>query len=169
MANPWQATLTVKDNKNKVSFINIYIEYNNSDIGGTNSWENAENAILDLLPVIDNMINGQITRTAISREITLPGGLKAMPGSTADVEEKGVFIFSTNASRPEVTIPTFKDSLVITGSDKINQSDTDVALFIFMMIDGSGTALNFVHPSDNRDTEIVSFIDAYERFRKSGK
>lgn len=166
---PFQAHITVKDAKKKISVIKLFIQWYDDSVPAYNTDADVEAALLEILPVIDNMIAGQIIHCSISRSMDLPDGLKTSPASTADVEEKANFVFLTPYSKPKITLPTIKDSLVVNGSDVLDESDEDVAMFIFLITDGSSTAWDFVRASDNRDVQIVSYQKAEERFRASGK
>lgn len=162
----WELTLTIVDEADKQSKVTIYFENADSDLeDGYNTFESINDAAQELLPVIDSMITGQIKRASIGRAIRLPSELKGFATSTSDVEEKGLFIFKTSYSRPRISIPTIKDSIIVDGGSWIDQSDPDVAMFIFMMIDGSGTAMDFTHASDNRCDVIYDLDTAYEIFK----
>lgn len=167
MARPTKVTYTIKDNKGKTAFLSVWLKYDYPSIPSTSTLSQIESAAQYLATIIDPLISGQISNINYTRQVDLPGGLSGMAGSTSDVEEKGVFQFTTSQSNVDIVLPTFLDSLVVNGSQDIDQSDSDVIQFIFDITDGSGSPLEFTQPSDNRDTEISGFFDAYEQFKKS--
>ncbi len=167
MSFEWEITLTVKDEQDRTSFINFYIENFDEAEGSLNLFASVETAVQDIVPFIDGMITGLITRISIGRAVALPSGLKTLPSLVSDVEEKGVFVFETLFGRTTVTLPTFKDSLVLDGSDQIDTFDPDVVSFVFRMTDGDGTPLEYVRPSDNRGNVIFSLLSATEKFRSN--
>ena len=166
MTFAWEVTITVKDEANHAGLLRMWVEYHDEDVPAFSSFANVESNVNNILPFIDNMISGVIENVSISRNIDLPGGLKSTAGSTSDVEEKGVFVFRTSFGNTRISLPTFKDSLVVSGTDEIDTSDTDVAAFIFRVIDGSSTPWEFVRGADYRDEPIISFVDAYEKFKR---
>lgn len=118
---------------------------------------------------VDKLSNSKLgainiaTPTILSSEFTA----KPIAGLTADNEEKGTFLFNTSFRDPvRMQIPGFKDSLVIEGSNSIDQSDVDVATYIAIMIAGLTLGdLTVIQPCDIGDEDIVSIKDAYESFK----
>lgn len=170
MSNAWKVVFTIKDRKQKTGFMIFYVlKYDPIELL-FNSWSDAELVAIDIAGWIDNMITGAIVNISISSEVDLPGSLKSTIGVTADIEEKAIFIFETPYSKPRVTVPTIKESLIVDFSDLIDTSDADVANFIFKMIDdGTGASSKFVRTSDSRGIEIQGLITAYSKFKKSVK
>jgi len=163
MALSWLVTYTVKDRKNKTSFVKFHVQYEDDVELTINTFAQVEAVALDIAPEIDDMITGAITNISISRDIPLPVGIKVSPSTTSDIEEKGVFVFKTLVSKPRVTVPTIRDSYIVDGTDLIDTSQ--VAVFLFLMTDGSGSPSEYVRPSDSRDAVIFGYEKAYEKFK----
>lgn len=126
----------------------------------------------DLVVLIDPITNGQIISVSIGIRVdTSALGLTSAPGSTADVEEKGVFQFGTAlGTYTSVNIPCISDSDVVDGSDELDTSDVEIAAFIAAMTGGiTLTDLSVVQPTDSREEDITNLVFARERFRSSGK
>lgn len=168
MPKPYQVKYTIRDRKNKISTMTVYLQLFNVVNDVENDVNDVENAIVLIGQYIDAMINGAIVNVSYTRNVPITG-IKTTATSTADVEEKGVFVFSNSIQNQRITIPTFKDSLVIDGSDRIDTTNTDVSTFIFGMTDGSATILETVVPTDNRDLALSGFVEAFESFRRSSK
>lgn len=167
MSLEWRVTVTIRDNSSNRSRMAIWFQ--KEDDGGAIqiTYAGVAAAMDYLLPIIDDMINGQIIGCSISREIPLVAGLKVAPNASSDVEEIGVFKFRTLESDVFIKIPTWQDNLVLSGTDVIDTDDPDVTDFIFAVIDGTATPLEDVRPSDNRGLSVFAFVEAYEQFRQS--
>lgn len=169
MAIPMKMIYTIRDRKNKTSTMCVYLKFDYPDIPAQLDLSNAITIAQHVAGLIDAMISGAIVNINLNQSVSLPVGIKTMATSTADVEEKAIFKFSGAFAESTITIPTFKDSLIIDGSDAVDQTDADVVAFIFDMIDGSLSPLDNYDISDSRDNPISRIDDAYERFSKSGK
>lgn len=88
------------------------------------------------------------------------------PLATADVEEKGYFgLRSVEGTTSGINLPTLNESLVLAGSDNIDQTDPDVANVILALEQGIGvTSGAIVRTTDSRDAELDNLIIAEERF-----
>lgn len=120
--------------------------------------------------LIDAAVNTQMTSIAISLGVTLPGGLQSGAGVGADVEEKGAFQFSTVGGwKTRVNLPGLTESLVIAGTDAIDETDAAVAALITAFESGITLPIagGTLSPCDAREDDIVSLDFARERFRAS--
>ena len=167
MSKPTKVTYTIQDNKGKLSYASVWLKYNYPDIPATSSLDNLISASQYIASLIDPLISGQIVNISVTRQVELPIGLSGAPSTVSDVEEKGVFVFGTSNSRTLIILPTILDTLIVSGTDNINQSDVNVTQLIFDFTDGSGSPLENIHPSDNRDNAFSQFYDAYELFKAS--
>lgn len=165
--NSWQATLTIKDEAGNTAFFRILFELLDEDVPADITFDNVVSALDEIVPYIDGMINGEITNMTLGRSLPLPAGIKTFPLSASDVEERGTFTFKSLYGRVTYRIPTFKDSLIVAGTNLIDITDALVAPFVFRMIDGSSTPLENTRPCDNRDDSIYALIEAYESFKRS--
>lgn len=165
MALAPKVIITVRDNKGKISTTEVKIP---TGLTLANMIEFAQ----DLITLFDAITSGVIIGVSIGISVDTSGlGLTAVAGSTADVEEKGVFQFVTSGGfYTTVNVPCIADSDVVSGSDAIDQSDPDIAAFIAAMTGGlTLTDLSVVQPCDSREDDIVSLAFARERFVSSGK
>lgn len=157
--------ITVRDNKGKISTTEVKIP---TGLSLDNMIEFAQ----DLIVLFDAITNGVIIGVSIGISVDTSGlGLTAAAGSTADVEEKGVFQFQTAGGfYTTVNVPAISDSDVVSGSDALDQSDPDIAAFIAAMTGGLVlTDLSTVQPCDAREDDITTLAYARERFVSSGK
>lgn len=121
--------------------------------------------------ILDNMSNSKLGGLTIQTSPILSTQFASKPIATksADNEEKGAFSFQTSHTSPKVMkIPGFKDSLVMDGSDLIDQSAPDVAAYLAVMIDGLTLAdSTVIEPCDVGSEDIFNLISAREEFTKS--
>lgn len=157
--------ISVRDNKGKIATTEIKIP---TGLDLANMIEFAQ-AIVQLVGAITT---GTIVGVSIGIGVDLTGlGLSTTPLSTSDVEEKGVFQFVTEGGfYTTVAIPCWADGNTVSGSDAIDQSDTEVMPFITAMTDGIElTDMSTVEPCDSREDDIVAIVWSREKFRASGK
>ena len=89
--------------------------------------------------------------------------------STSDVEDIGAFQFRTGDNRPvNCNVPGILDTLSVTGSDALDQADTDIAAFVSMFEDGLATVGGTIQPTDVDEDDVVSLVYAREEVRNSG-
>jgi len=127
----------------------------------------------DVAVLINNVTTCAVTAANITQPVDISGlGLAPSPGATADVEEKGVFQYTTAGGfKTSVAIPGWSDLLVVPGSDAIDLTDPDVIAFNGLMLNGITPAVYgiLIEPSDTREDDITALDYARERFRASGK
>jgi len=165
MALAIKVIFTIQDNKGKTSTTEVKIP---TGISVGNMIEFAQ----DLAVLFDAITNGEIIGVSIGVGVDLSSlGLTASAGSTADVEEKGKFQFSTAGGfHTTVNVPCISDSDVVSGSDVLDTADADIAAFIAAMTDGlTLTDTSTVQPCDSREDDITALDFAEERFISSGK
>lgn len=122
--------------------------------------------------LIDAIVDGKITSANFCIGVELSGlGLKALALDASDVEEKGFFQYATAGGyQTRLQIPTFKEGLVVLGSDAIDTLQADVLAFNTAMLVGIlVTGPDTIQPSDEREDDIQSLDFAREHFRASGK
>lgn len=105
---------------------------------------------------------------ALLTQVEVCLGLNVTPPATvplanSDVQEKAQFVFNAaNNLNYVMQIPTLDESVLVAGSDLIDQTNVGVAAMITLMEDGDGTIV----PVNNRDQDIVSIDYARELFRR---
>lgn len=107
--------------------------------------------LTDAIPVGYNVIFGQV-------ENLIP----AIPES--DVEDKGFFLFNTaNGGRSSVTVPGFKNTLLLIDNQDIDLADADVSAFV----DAFTLGLSALQPSNSSGSDITGVREAYKQNRRS--
>lgn len=122
--------------------------------------------------LLDAIMDGKITSANFCVGVDLSGlGLKALPTSGSDVEEKGFFQYTTDGGfQTSMQIPAFEEALIVAGSDAIDVLQADVLAFDTAMLTGIAvTGPATIQPSDEREDDIQSRDFAREHFRASGK
>lgn len=88
--------------------------------------------------------------------------IPAIPES--DVEDKGFFLFNTaNGNRSSLTVPGFKNTLLLTDNTDIDLANTAVSDFV----DALTLGLSALQPSNNSGADIVGVREAYKQNRRS--
>ena len=91
----------------------------------------------DIATLLDQVIDGVITRIGISETVTLPGGLKTAALDNCDVELGATLFYSAVGGLVfRHRIPTWKKALIVVDGSSILVGDTDVDAWIAMMEDG---------------------------------
>lgn len=91
----------------------------------------------------------------------------AIAPETSDVERKGSFSFrADNGQVLRVTVPSIKNTLVVDGTNKINESDAAVAAFIDYILNGVAGVLA---PTTNAGGNPAQVINAVKTHRGSSR
>lgn len=112
-------------------------------------------------PLLDAVIDGQITGARYSVDLTLAAGLKAAPVAQSEVQ-KGANFSYLNASRYAhgIWIPAFKPTLFV--GDTVNMAGAGVAAFNAAHLAGiAGTA-----PTNGLGFDLTSLKGTKKTFRK---
>jgi len=153
---PASIVVTIEDGKGVKSDMLI-------NIPTSTTVANATAFIGDLLPAIDALISGRIVRAGLCYAIALPGGLDPSANALSDVEEGAKFSFvSTAPFKTSFRIPTFNETLILSGTKQVDVTDTDVDALVDLIVTGDGT----VAPVDGRDADITALNYAREMFVK---
>lgn len=165
MAQPY-LTVTIQDGKGKSAVVRMYSEtLDDADFTAGARYESmADNILQDLEPTID----GQIVKA----EWTIPVGLDFTPqvaAANCDVEEGALFTFQTDNGFPtEMRIPTFKESLLIAGTDLVDTANAAVLDFVNTILDGPdalpGVPEDRYDMTSNRGEDIHALVTAQESF-----
>jgi hypothetical protein len=152
-------TLSLMDRDKNVSTLGFYIVN-----GGLLAV--IETAITDvLIPAV------QAVTDAVVVAWTLTTGARdyapTLPPESSDVERKGVFSFrAANGASYVVSVPSFKNTLVIDETNVIDKTAGVVSDFIGVVLDG--TILGIAHPVTYLGSDIVSLTKAVKKHRGSG-
>lgn len=142
------------------------------NIPETVSLPNMVGFALQLAPVVDAVIRGNISGISLSIDIDLaPGAVADTPSPGSDLEEGARFSFATAANVPTfMRIPTFNEALMVAGTDDVDVSLPSVAAFISAIEDGldatPGGGDQVVEPVDSRGSAITNVLTAVESFAK---
>lgn len=157
----WEITYTFLDNRLKQSITSVKLPH-------TTTLAHVTEFATTVAEIVDRLSSSKLGAININTPTILGGfTVKPIAGFTSDNEEKGVFLFNTSYREPvSMSIPGFKDSLVIDGSNEIDTSDTDVAALITLMIDGLTLIdTTVVQPCDIGAEDITSLKSATEKFK----
>lgn len=160
---PQTILFTIQDAKGVISTT----EMNVPDTVGPEQLLEFANAYAILL---DPLIAGAITRIGIVQTVPVPGSVKASAEANSDVEEGARFQFRTeNGFYTSMRLPTFRESFIIAGSNKVNTAATEVASYVTAMVTGLATPVagGTVTPSDKRGEDIIALSNAVEQFVSS--
>ncbi len=160
--------MTIQDNKGKTSTLEINLVPTIATVA------EVVNAAQSLALLIDPLINGRIVRVTVGVAVSIVGFVPLSdPASvTSDVEEGARFQFLTDTGfYTGFRIPTFREDLILPGTDQVNIADLGVAALIdavtnqLSMVPGGGTGN--VTIVDKRDVSISSLSSARESFQAS--
>lgn len=119
--------------------------------------------------IILNNITGRITRASVCFSLDLStAGLNPTPGGISKVAVKGNFRWNTNATgfKANMNIPSLLETLVVAGSDDINQVATAVSDFIDDVENGVAVTGGTMVFTNGRGHTITAISSAKERFRR---
>lgn len=124
----------------------------------------------DMATLVDAILSGKL----LSADFCVAGDISGLTGNTvgaaSDVEEIGAFLFRSDENRPViVNVPGINETMVLVGSDELDQTDTDIAAWQTAIEDGLSTAGGTISPCDVGEGDIISTEYARERFRASGR
>lgn len=91
----------------------------------------------------------------------------AQAPETSDVERKGSFSFrADNGQILRVTVPSIKNTLVVDGTNKINEADAAVAAFIDYVLNG---VVGVLAPTTNAGGNPTQIVKAEKTHRGSSR
>ena len=151
-------TLTMMDRDRNTSNVGLYI--NNGGVLAL-----IETAITDvIIPAVEALSD------AVCIGWTITTGARdhapALPPEGSDVERKGVFSFrAANGASMHMSIPSFKNTLVIDETNIVDKTAGVVVTFLNMVLDG--TILGIAHPVTYLGSDIVGFVKGRKAHRGS--
>ncbi len=162
MAEPIEVNGTYSDQAGNKSSNTMYIA---SGLTIAQITEGLQALVVLVDDVLQALVNGF--------EFTVSVDLSGLTGNTAapssDVEEVGEFIFTTGQNRPvNVNVPGIWDTFSASGSDELDQADSDIAAFVTAMEDGIAVTGGTIIPCDVDQNDITELVTARERVRNTG-
>jgi hypothetical protein len=143
--------------------------------GSTEFFVDTVNTVLEIItaleatiiPAVQALSDAVITGWSINSTST--DLAPAVPAETSDVERKGVFVFqAANGASYTLQIPSIKNTLVIDGTNVIDQANAAVTTFVDMVV--SDVLLALVRPRTYLGSDIARlFSTPNKKHRKSGK
>lgn len=118
--------------------------------------------------VLADFSNCRVTRVSPCIGIDLSELSLPSAGATSDWWEKAIFTMRTAFNTvAKVLVPTFRDTMIVDGSDSVDVTDPDVAAFITALEDGIVTTGGTIAPVDLRDNDVSEVTASKELFSKS--
>ena len=154
---------TIRDGKGKNSVMHLNFP-ENVDMGVLRL-----NFVPTTATLLNAIIKGKIIAAGIGLEVDLTGAtIRATPDADSDVEEGALFnAITAIGSDTTFRVPTIDESKFFTGSQIIDQGDTDIMAFAQRVIQGQTVGLVNVSPSDNRGEDITDIINGIDSFQSS--
>ena len=119
--------------------------------------------------VLANASTGRVTSASICIGLDISGAtLKATALTGADVFQKAFIQFNTAVAgfRARLKMPTLNETLVVAGSDALDQTAPAVAAFISAYEDGVVVTGGTIAPCDDRENDVTALGIAKQLFRK---
>jgi len=155
--------ITIKDAPGSESIVKITLP-SNSEIA------NAKVFARNTMTLIDALVKGKIVSASLGLGIDLPSGLKSAADVLSDVEEGARFIFgSANGGSTSMRLPTFDEAKMVSATDLVDTTDTDVAAFVTQIVDGQTISAQAEHPSAADESDIVALTSARSAFQSERK
>jgi hypothetical protein len=155
----WGVTYTIRDRKGATATLRFNLPY--QALSDAQGW--AE----DMATYLDAVITGVVQGVNLQANISLPVGLKTVPGDDSDVEAGARFDWQTAGGfRTSNRVPTFDEQKITVGGTSVDLTDLDVADFVQMVTAAIELPGNYaISPCDGRGDDIVALTTATEDFR----
>ncbi len=122
----------------------------------------------DVATLLDEVIDGVISRIGISEVVTPPGGRKTAALASCDVEVGATLFYAAVGNFVfRHRIPTWKISMIVTDGSVIDQAQQAVIDWRDMMINGITPVATLVQPCEWRDADITAFNVGSQTFTKT--
>jgi len=163
MAIPYGIKVQIRDASGDIATTEFYVT-------NTHTLVQYNLAAEPLVETLDGVIGGVIEDAVLNIPVSMAALTNNTIGGASDVGDLGQFAFRTAENRPvKVNVPGIIETLVASGSDDIDQAQTDVAAFIAAMEDGIlVTGAILVAPSNVGEGDITTVSYARERFKNRG-
>jgi len=148
-------SIKITDAKNKSKRSHVYAQ-----TGGT--LIELQNFVDANAPLIDAIIEGQITAITFTRALVIPGGLKGAPVANCDVEEGANMLFDVAATNYNhgIRLPSLLQTL-FTG-EEVDITDLDVIAWSNNIINGVAGVV----PSDRYGGDVIGLLSGAKTFRR---
>jgi len=113
-------------------------------------------------PLLDVIIEGQITAISFTRQLVIPGGLKGAPLANCDVEEGANMLFDVSATNYNhgIRLPSLLQTL-FTG-EEVDIADLDLIAWSNNIINGTAGVV----PSDRYGGDVIGLLSGAKTFRR---
>jgi hypothetical protein len=159
----------IRDGVGRESLVSMHSELlDDADFSNGARYESmGDNILQDLEPIIDGQIVDAYWRIGLGFDFT-----PQVAAANCDVHEGALFSFRTEGNyKVNIRIPTFKESLLSTGTSLVNLAAGAVQDFVNTLIDGPdavpGVGEDRFNMTDYRGDDIAAIDAAYEAFRSS--
>jgi len=156
-------TYSIRDGKGKAGQCSVKIPE-------TTSTQDTKEFAQEMGELIVALIDGEVTNISAAIDVDLTAGILAQSAAAnSDREEGAQFNFSVQGGFYTGTrIPTFKESLMVSGDEDVDVAQQAVDDFVDAMVNGiTLTSTATVAPCDMRDTGITGLSSAYDAFQRS--
>jgi hypothetical protein len=120
--------------------------------------------------LLDEMVHGRLSAGNLVVDIDISSLTSNSLVADSDVEELGSFQFNTPDFRTvNINVPCIDESLVLAGSDNLDQADSDVSAFVAAIENGIAVTGGTIIPSDVDGQTGLEMYATREIFRASGK
>lgn len=159
MALPIKIQYTIRDAKGFLSRTLVHIP-------SATTLTNGVTFAQDLGAVVDAVIGGKLESIDLCIGVALPGGIKTDPDADTDIEEGALFVYEDADGRVfRQRLPTFLESLILTGTRQVDNSNAGVQAYTDTIVSGNGT----VAPVTLAATDITALVSDKEQFVKNRK
>ncbi len=111
-------------------------------------------------------MGGKLESIDVCVGVTIPGGLKSDPDADSDIEEGALFVYEDADGRfYKQRVPTFLETLILTGTRQVDNSNAAVQALTDAII----TGLDTVAPQTMAATDITALRSDKEQFVKNRK
>ncbi len=125
--------------------------------------------LIAAVPVIAQMINpllnGGLKSAGVTFEVNVAGVFGPVAALIADVQEKGEFVMRTvGGFISRLNLPTFDENFFVPGTGIMDESETEVAVFLDFLEDGITVSGTLIQPTDYREDDIQFVEKAVENW-----
>lgn len=155
-------SVTVQDADGEIFAVPLY-----ANIAEATSLTAIQTAMDSILNIIDDVIDGAITRAGVRIDLTLPVGLKASAVAGSETERTALYSFSAAGTNYDASFdfPAMALATLVSGSNTVDPDNTEVSALVSEFI-GPSTA---IHWTDKYGNDLVALLRARKTFRKHAK
>lgn len=117
--------------------------------------------------LVNPLVLGGLSAAGFRVEVDVSGTWGVVGSVLADIQEKAEFAMRTaNGFLSRLNLPTFDESLFVTGQDEVDLADPDVAAFVAFLETGITAGGGTLAPTDYREDQIAFVQTATENWGK---